>query len=106
MVPAPLATPFRSRWDYKFESGSLQQRVCELWVPERRTGRREALFAITGVMDTDNVTLPVRVATNSNYEHPPIARYSNTRPASTPLTLTVTVSHLTPGISYNLYRYA
>jgi hypothetical protein len=28
----------RNRW---FESGSLQQRVCELSVPERRTDRRE-----------------------------------------------------------------
>jgi hypothetical protein len=71
-----------------------------------RRGRDNYGIAITGVMDTDNVTLPVRVATNANYEHPPIARHSNMRPASMPLTLTVTVSHLTPGISYNLYRYA
>ena len=29
------------RWDYKFESAFLQQRVCELSVPERRADRRE-----------------------------------------------------------------
>ena len=30
---------------------------------------------------------------------------SNTRPAAKPVTLTVTVSNLTPGTTYTLYRY-
>jgi hypothetical protein len=71
-----------------------------------KRGRDNYGIAITGVMDRDHVTLPVRVATSVNYEDPPVARHSNARPAAMPLTLTVTVSHLTPGISYNLYRYA
>jgi hypothetical protein len=30
---------------------------------------------------------------------------SNTRPGSSPLTLTITVSNLKPNVTYNLYRY-
>jgi len=37
----PLSRPSLSRRDRWFESGSLQQRVCELSVPERRTDRHE-----------------------------------------------------------------
>ena len=33
MIPGSLATPFRSRWDDKFVSGSLQRRVRKLSVP-------------------------------------------------------------------------
>lgn len=62
-------------------------------------------LAITGVMDPNHETLPVRVVTDPNREHPAIAHDSNDRPQSMTLTLTVTVSGLTPGIAYNLYRY-
>ena len=51
-------------------------------------------IAVTGVMDTDHDTLPVRVATNVNDEVPAIVDGSNTRPAPMPLTLTITVSGL------------
>lgn len=61
--------------------------------------------AITGVIDQDRETLPVRVATNVNYEKPAIANGSNVRPAPMALTLTITVSGLEPGTTYNLYRY-
>jgi hypothetical protein len=62
-------------------------------------------IAITGVADTDHETVPVRIATNVNYESPQIANGSSKRPAPMPLTLTVTVSGLHPGVAYNLYRY-
>lgn len=63
-------------------------------------------IAITGVIDRDGDTLPVRVATNRNYEHPNMPRDSTARPPALPLTLTVTVSGLEPGVEYRLYRYA
>jgi hypothetical protein len=62
-------------------------------------------IAILGVQDGDNETLPVRVTTNINYEHPQIAQGSGKRPAAEPLVLTVTASGLTQGDKYNLYRY-
>ncbi|MBR2686395.1 MAG: C39 family peptidase [Aquamicrobium sp.] len=62
-------------------------------------------IAITGIIDRDGQTLPVRLSTNVNYEKPAMREGSNTRPASQNLTLTITVSGLQPGVSYNLYRY-
>jgi len=61
--------------------------------------------AITGVMDLDGSTVPVRLATSSNNEAPSMKEGSNTRPGSSPLTLTITVSNLKPNVTYNLYRY-
>jgi hypothetical protein len=66
---------------------------------------RDFGIAILGVQDGDNETLPVRVTTNINYEYPQIAQGSGKRPAAEPLVLTVTVSGLTRGAKYNLYRY-
>ncbi|MBS0605284.1 MAG: hypothetical protein JSS60_09670 [Verrucomicrobia bacterium] len=63
-------------------------------------------IAITGVMDVNGDTLPVRLDTSVNDETPEITDGSNTRPAPKPLTLTITVSGLQPGIKYNLYRYS
>ncbi|MBV8374484.1 MAG: hypothetical protein JO302_03145 [Candidatus Eremiobacteraeota bacterium] len=62
-------------------------------------------IAITGVIDQNHETLPVKVATNLNYEKPSIKNGSNTRPSPEALTLTVTVSGLQPGSTYKLYRY-
>lgn len=62
-------------------------------------------LAITGVMDLNRDTLPVRVDTNINYEKPSIKNGSNVRPAPMPLTLTITISNLQPHVLYNLYRY-
>jgi hypothetical protein len=66
---------------------------------------RDFGIAILGVKDGDNETLPVRVTTNINYELPQIAQGSSERPKAEPLVLTVTVSGLTQGEEYNLYRY-
>jgi hypothetical protein len=61
--------------------------------------------AITGVIDRNHETVPVRVATNLNYELPQIAEGSSRRPRPEPLVLTVTVSGMKDGTVYNLYRY-
>ena len=62
-------------------------------------------IAVSGVIDRDRETIPVRVATNLNYELPQIAEGSDLRPRPEPLVLTVTVSGMQPGAVYNLYRY-
>jgi hypothetical protein len=63
-------------------------------------------IAITGITDLSRETVPVRLATNVNAETPGIVNNSTTRPAAKPVTLTITVSGLTPGVTYNLYRYS
>lgn len=69
-------------------------------------GARNYGIAITGVMDTDGDTLPVRVATDKNYEAPAMKDGSNARPTPMPLTLKITVSKLIPDTLYRLYRYS
>lgn len=66
---------------------------------------RDYGIAVTGVEDPSQETLPVRVATNVNYESPQIVDGSTARPPAMPLTLTVTVSGLRVGTKYDLYRY-
>lgn len=60
-------------------------------------------ISITGVMDTNGDTLPVRIDTNLNDEAPEIK--GGTRPTASPLTLMVTVSGLQAGLAYKLYKY-
>jgi hypothetical protein len=62
-------------------------------------------IAVTGVMDTHHDTVPVQVTTSVNDEEPEIQNGSDSRPPPSPVTLMVTVSGLTPGVAYNLYRY-
>ena len=63
-------------------------------------------IAITGIIDLSRETVPVRLTTSTNAEIPAMVNGSNTRPAAKPVTLTVTVSSLKPGTTYNLYRYS
>jgi hypothetical protein len=63
-------------------------------------------IAITGVSDTERVTLPVRLTSSADSETPNMPDNGTTRPASKSVTLTATVSKLTQGVEYNLYRYA
>ena len=63
-------------------------------------------IAITGVVDLSRETVPVRLTTSTDAEMPAMAEGSDTRPAATPVTLTVTVSDLKPGTTYTLYRYS
>ncbi len=61
--------------------------------------------AITGIIDHDGKTLPVRLSTDRKFEKPAMREGSNTRPQAEDLTLTAKVSGLKPGLSYKLYRY-
>ncbi|MGY2162108.1 hypothetical protein HX799_07840 [Pseudomonas tolaasii] len=61
--------------------------------------------AVTGIIDHDGQTLPVRLWTDVNAEEPAMAQHGNKRPPSAPLTLTLTISDLKPDVSYSLYRY-
>jgi hypothetical protein len=45
------------------------------------------------------------LTTSTNIETPGIVNGSNTRPAAKTITLTITISKLKPGNTYNLYRY-
>ena len=63
-------------------------------------------IAITGIIDLNRDTVPVRLTTSVNAETPTMVDGSNTRPAAKPVTLTITVSSLKPGTTYNLYRYS
>jgi len=60
-------------------------------------------IALTGIQGSD--AIPVSVATQYNYESPSIVDGSNTRPASMAETLTVGISSLDSGKTYNLYQY-
>lgn len=62
-------------------------------------------LAVSGVTDTAQLSLPVRVTTNVNAESPAMREGSSTRPAPMPLRLTVVVSGLQPQVAYHLYRY-
>jgi len=63
-------------------------------------------IAITGIVDTDKKTVPVRLTTSQNFESPAIRDGSTTRPTASSVNLTITISGLTPGVPYNLYRYS
>ena len=62
-------------------------------------------LAVTGIIDLSHETVPVRLTTSVNAELPRIVNGTNIRPAAKPVTLTITVSSLNPGTTYNLYRY-
>jgi hypothetical protein len=62
-------------------------------------------IAITGIIDHDGQTLPVRLSTDVNYEEPVMSEGASIRPNPQDLTLTVTISGMVPGVSYKLYRY-
>ncbi|MGE9295655.1 MAG: hypothetical protein ACQKBV_05150 [Puniceicoccales bacterium] len=61
-------------------------------------------IAIKGVLDLDEVTIPVRLVASRNSE-PQIDHHSNTAPVPEPLTLTATVSIPNQRRAYNLYLY-
>jgi hypothetical protein len=62
-------------------------------------------IAVRGVVDADGETLPVRLSTSVKWERPAMRKHSNVRPRAMPLTLTIVVSNLKPGVEYRLYRY-
>jgi hypothetical protein len=98
--------PYHFSYSFKGFPGSRQQANARngpvYSLPDY--GRNYGIV-ITGVMDRNGDTLPVRVTTNKNDERPAMERRSNARPEPMPLTLTITVSGLTPNAAYRLYRY-
>ena len=63
-------------------------------------------IALTGVKKADSdVLFPVKLTANKNVELPVIQENSNTRPASSLIELTVTVSNLVSGVLYTVYKY-
>ncbi|SDT25220.1 hypothetical protein SAMN05216598_4644 [Pseudomonas asplenii] len=95
---------------YRFEFGAFQSSRQEANNETRPVyslprGGKNYGVAITGIIDQDGKTLPVRLTTDVNEELPAMGAGSNTRPASAKVNLTATVSGLTPGVTYTLYRY-
>ncbi|WP_460159810.1 hypothetical protein [Pseudomonas sp. S3_F07] len=95
---------------YRFKFGAFQANREEANDESRPVyslpgGGKNYGVAITGVIDRDGKTLPVRLTTDANEEKPAMGEGSSTRPASAKVNLTVTVSGLKPGVPYNLYRY-
>jgi len=95
---------------YRYASGAFQANRQEANSKSHpiyslpRAGKNYGV-AITGIIDHDGKTLPVRLSTDRKFEKPAMREGSNTRPPAEDLTLTVTVSGLKPGLSYKLYRY-
>ena len=62
-------------------------------------------ISITGVADPTHETLPVRLISRTNSEGQSMKDGSALRPKPQAIRLTAIVSGLTPGSTYNLYRY-
>lgn len=95
---------------YRFKFGAFQANREEANDENRPlyslpSGGKNYGVAITGIIDRDGKTLPVRLTTDVNEEKPAMDENSNSRPDSANLNLNVTVSGLKPGVAYNLYRY-
>jgi hypothetical protein len=63
-------------------------------------------ISVHGILDSHGDTLPISLFPSQNYESPEIKDGSNTRPASSSITLTIKISSLTPSVSYVLYSYS
>jgi hypothetical protein len=102
--------PHQARYLYtypfkKFERTRRQANQPSAPIYSLIDDRRNFGVAILGVLDRDGETLPVRVSTDVNYEAPQIASGSTQRPKPERIVLTIAISALRPGRSYNLYRY-
>jgi hypothetical protein len=62
-------------------------------------------ISVSGILDTHHNTLPISIIPSQNYESPEIEDGTNTRPASSSITLTITITNLIPSVSYVLYTY-
>jgi len=103
-------TPAKSPYNFRYSFGLFPRTRAQA---NARNGPVYSLpmnvpnygVAITGIKDEYKETVPVRIKTSVNYEIPEIVDGRNTRPAPMNITLTATVSGLTPGVTYKLYRY-
>eukprot|EP01052_Picozoa_sp_SAG31_P007002 SAG31_NODE_329_length_17643_cov_10.377793_7_plen_415_part_00 len=110
----PGPTP---QYNFTYTFGELQGSRKEANAPEGnvyyvpdRYPSDTGNFAIahTGPLEkpvNQSMLLPIRVDTNVCWERPPIADGSQQRPPPMPLTLTVTVFSLSPGVNYSLYLF-
>lgn len=94
---------------YPFPFGEFQASRQEANAPSRAVyslprGKQFGV-AITGIVDHDGETLPVRLWTDVNAEEPAMAQHANKRPPPGLLKLTLTISGLKPDVAYTLYRY-
>ncbi len=114
-------TPFVFGYSFaKWSSAVGSAKIYGFLLP--RSGAKNYAYAVSGVQDTQGVTLPVRVGLSGNggamntiagwnYESPMIGTstsggsVTNTAPTAATLTLSATVSGLTAGRFYNLYVY-
>ncbi len=69
----------------------------------RRTPPNYAV-AVTGIVDLDGVTIPVRLTSDLDGE-PAMVHGSDVPPAPVPMTLTATVTIPDPQVAYTVYRY-
>ena len=61
--------------------------------------------AVTGVVDTDGFTVPVRLTSSANGEGVQNQPRLTTQPTAFPITLTATVTLPDPTVAYNVYLY-
>lgn len=104
---APKKTPIYV-FKYGFErcqADRIKANAAESGVYSIPTGVPNYGIAITGIVDFNKETFPVRIITNVNNETPPMINGSDAAPPPSPIVLTITVSNLKPGINYVLYRY-
>lgn len=62
-------------------------------------------LAILGISDSDGTSVPVRIEASQNFEDPEMEDGSNTRPASTTITLNITLANIVKNRVYNLYKF-
>jgi hypothetical protein len=65
----------------------------------------DSAIAILGIADPNGETLRVQLKTDKTSEQPEMVDGSSKRPAAGPVTLTITVYGLIPGVAYTLYKY-
>lgn len=112
--PNPGAQPPMAAYLFQYDFGSFQKTRAQANSPtappyslalHSNSSNQNAAVAITGVIDLNKETVPVRLATDLNDESLAITNGANTEPAAAPLTLTATVYGLTVGVKYNVYQY-
>jgi hypothetical protein len=98
--------PYPSSLTYSYAiSNFVFTRQQQPFQPYYLNNGEDSAIAILGVQDPNGETLPVQLQTNAISEAPEMIDGSSARPAASPLSLTITVSGLKPGVAYNLYKY-
>ena len=105
----PFGTPPVYQFDYSFRLRSFTGTRVQANTPRGSVyllKNKPANYgiAIKGVLDLDEVTIPVKLTSSLNFE-PEIGENSNTPPQPDPLTLTATVTIPDQTVAYNLYLY-